>query len=177
MLVLNSVETDEERQAIMNNIQNMFIGSSNSNSLMVTFRSNIEENKPEFVPFTANNGNVNIYADANNRTINRILCAHQIPNASLIGMPDLNNSGFSSEAQKLEVSYQLYNKLTRNYNRMAVIRTLNQMFKLNGIQTEIIMRPLSFDDFGNDADVKERTEADTITEEDKKQQTDEKVVE
>lgn len=177
MLVLNDAETQEERQAIMNNIQNMFIGSSNSNSLMVTFRNNIEENKPEFVPFTANNGNVNIYADANNRTINRILCAHQIPNASLIGMPDLNNSGFSSEAQKLEVSYQLYNKLTGNYNRMAVIRTLNQMFKLNGIQTEIIMRPLSFDDFGNDADVKERTEADTITEEDKKQQTDEKVVE
>lgn len=177
MLVLNDTETQEERQAIMNNIQNMFIGSSNSNSLMVTFRSNIEENKPEFVPFTANNGNVNIYADANQRTINRILCAHQIPNASLIGMPDLNNSGFSSEAQKLEVSYQLYNKLTGNYNRMAVIRTLNQMFKLNGIQTEIIMRPLSFDDFGNDADVKERTEADTITEDDKKQQTDEKVVE
>lgn len=177
MLVLNDAETQEERQAIINNIQNMFIGSSNSNSLMVTFRSNIEENKPEFVPFTANNGNVNIYADANQRTINRILCAHQIPNASLIGMPDLNNSGFSSEAQKLEVSYQLYNKLTGNYNRMAVIRTLNQMFKLNGIQTEIIMRPLSFDDFGNDADVKERTEADTITEEDKKQQTEEKVVE
>lgn len=177
MLVLNSVEDDEQRQAIMNNIQNMFIGSSNSNSLMVTFRSNVEENKPEFVPFAANNGNVNIYADANQRTINRILCAHQIPNASLIGMPDISNSGFSSEADKLEVSYQLYNKLTGNYNRMAVIRTLNQMFKLNGIQTEIIMRPLSFDDFGNDADVKERTEADTITEEDKKQQTDEKVVE
>lgn len=173
MLVLNEVETDEQRQAIMNNIQNMFIGSSNSNSLMVTFSSNVEEKKPEFIPFTANNGNVNIYADANNRTINRILCAHQIPNASLIGMPDLNNSGFSSEAQKLEVSYQLYNKLTGNYNRMAVIRTLNQMLKLNGIDTEIIMRPLSFDDFGNDADVKERTEADTITEEDKKQQTEE----
>ncbi len=177
MLVLNEVETDEQRQAIMNNIQNMFVGSSNSNSLMVTFRSNVDENKPEFVPFTANQGNVNIYADANNRTINRILCAHQIPNASLIGMPDLNNSGFSSEAQKLEVSYQLYNKLTGNYNRMAVIRTLNQMLKLNGIDTNIIMRPLSFDDFGKDADVQERTEADTITEEDKKQKTDEKVVE
>ena len=177
MLVLNEVETDEQRQAIINNIQNMFVGSSNSNSLMVTFRNNVEENKPEFVPFTANQGNVNIYADANNRTINRILCAHQIPNACLIGMPDLNNSGFSSEAQKLEVSYQLYNKLTGNYNRMAVIRTLNQMLKLNGIETNIIMKPLSFNDFGKDADVQERTEADTITEEDKKQQTDEKVVE
>lgn len=177
MLVLNSVEDDKERQAIIDNIQNMFVGTSNSNSLLISFKSNIEEQSPSFVPFTASNGNINIYADANQRTINRILCAHQIPNASLIGMPDISNSGFSSEADKLEVSYQLYNKLTGNYNRMAVIRTLNQMFKLNGIQTEIIMRPLSFDDFGNDADVKERTEADTITEEDKKQQTDEKVVE
>lgn len=177
MLVLDEVENDEQRQAILNNIQNMFIGSSNSNSLLVTFRSNVEENKPEFVPFTANNGNVNIYADANERTINRILCAHQIPNASLIGMPDLVGSAFASEAAKLETAYQLYNKLTGNANRMAVIRTLNQMLKLNGIETEIVMRPLSFNDFGKDADVQERTEADTITEEDKKQQTDEKVVE
>ncbi len=175
MLVLNDVETDTERQAIIDNVNKMFVGTSNSNSLIISFRNNIEENTPSFVPFTANNGNVNIYADANERTINRILCAHQIPNASLIGMPDLVGSAFASEADKLEVSYQLYNKLTGNYNRMAVIRTLNQMLKMNGIDTEIIMRPLSFEDFGNDADVEERTEADTITEEDKKQQTDEKV--
>ena len=76
---------------------------------------------------------------------------------TVIGMPDLNNSGFSSEADKLEVSYQLYNKLTGNYNRMAVIKTLNMMLKMNGIETEIVMKPLSFNDFGNDADVKERT--------------------
>lgn len=175
MLVLNDVETQEEREAIIDNVNKMFVGTANSNSLIISFRNNIEENTPSFVPFTANNGNVNIYADANTRTINRILCAHSIPNASLIGMPDISNSGFASEADKLEVSYQLYNKLTGNYNRMAVIRTLNQMLKLNGIDTEIIMKPLSFNDFGNDADVEERTEADTITEEDKKQQTEEKV--
>ena len=42
---------------------------------------------------------------------------------------------------------------------MAIVRTLNQMFKLNGIETEIVMKPLSFKDFDNDADVKERTDS------------------
>lgn len=175
MLVLNEMEDDSQRQSVINNIQKMFVGTENSNSLLITFRSNIEEQTPSFVPFVANSGNVNIYADANKRTIDRILCAHQIPCASLIGSPDLNNNGFASEAQKLETAYQLYEKLTGNYNRMAVIRTLNQMLKMNGIDTEIIMRPLNFADFGEDANVEERTNADTINEEDKEDKTEEKV--
>ena len=159
MLVLNEVETDDERQAIINNVTRMFQGSENANSVMVTFRSNVDEQKPEFVPFAANNGNINLYASANERTVSRILASHQIPNASLVGMPDVGNSGFASEADKLETAYQLYNKLTGNNNRMAVIRTLNQMLKMNGVDTEIIMKPLSFNDFGNDANVEERTDA------------------
>lgn len=157
VLTLPEVETDEERQAIIQNVTRMFQGSDNANSVMITFRSNVEDKGVEYTPFTAAQGHVNTYADANQRVINRILEAHQIPNASLIGMPDLNNSGFSSEADKLEVSYQLYNKLTGNYNRMAVIRTLNQMLKMNGVETEIVMKPLNFNDFGDDANVEERT--------------------
>lgn len=159
VLTLPEVETDEQREAIIANVTRMFQGSENSNSVMITFRSNIEDKGVEYTPFTANQGNVNQYADANQRVINRILESHQIPNAALIGMPDIGNSGFSSEADKLEVSYQLYNKLTGNYNRMAVIRTLNQMLKMNGVETEIVMKPLNFADFQNDANVKERTES------------------
>ena len=158
VLTLPEVETDEERQAVIKNVTKMFQGSENANSVMITFRSNIEDKGVEYVPFQTNKGSFNFYADANQRTINRILEAHQIPNAALIGMPDISNSGFASEADKLEVSYQLYNKLTGNYNRMAVIKTLNQMLQMNGVDTEIIMKPLSFNDFGDDADVKERTE-------------------
>lgn len=158
VLTLPEVETDEERQAVIKNVTKMFQGSENANSVMITFRSNIEDKGVEYVPFTSAQGHVNTYADANQRVINRILEAHQIPNAALIGHPDISNSGFASEADKLEVSYQLYNKLTGNYNRMAVIKTLNQMLKMNGVDTEIIMKPLSFNDFGDDADVKERTE-------------------
>ena len=164
VLTLPEVETDEERQAIIQNVTRMFQGSDNSNSVMITFRSNIEDKGVEYTPFTASQGNVNIYAEANQRVINRILGAHQIPNAALIGLPDVGNSGFSSEADKLEVSYQLYNKLTGNYNRMAVIRTLNQMLKMNGIDTEIVMKPLNFNDFQEDANVKERTESTDVPE-------------
>ena len=164
VLTLPDMETDEERQAAINNITRMFQGSNNSNSVMITFRSNIEDKGVEYTPFTNNSGHVNLYADANQRVINRILESHQIPNAALIGLPDIGNSGFSSEADKLEVSYQLYNKLVGNNNRMAVIRSLNQMLKMNGVDTEIIMKPLNFSDFGNDADVRERTKATDVDE-------------
>ena len=178
MLVLNEVETDEQRQAIIKNVTQMFQGSENANSVMVTFRSNVDENKPEFVPFTANSGNINLYASANERNVSRILASHQIPNASLVGMPDIGATGFASEADKLETAYQLYNKLTGNANRMAVIRTLNQMFKMQGIDVEVVMKPLSFNDFGNDANVEERTEpAEDVENDEKKNNEEEKVEE
>lgn len=177
VLTLPEVETDEERQAIIQNVTRMFQGSENANSVFITFRNNIEDKGVEYVPFAGNQGNVNVYAEANQRVINRILEAHQIPNASLIGMPDIGNSGFSSEADKLEVSYQLYNKLTGNFNRMAVIRTLNQMLKMNGIETEIVMKPLNFNDFGNDANVEERTNATGVDEKEAKENNEEEKVE
>ena len=58
---------------------------------------------------------------------------------------------------------------------MAVVRTLNQMLALNGIDTSIIMKPLNFADFGDDANVQERTNATPINEDDKEDQTEEKV--
>ena len=178
MLVLNEVETDEQRQAIIKNVTQMFQGTDNANSVMVTFRNNVDEQKPEFVPFSANQGNINLYASANERTVSRILASHQIPNASLVGMPDIGQTGFASEADKLETAYQLYNKLTGNSNRMAVIRTLNQMFKMNGVDVEVVMKPLSFIDFGNDANVEERTKpSNNVDNEEKKNNEEEKVEE
>lgn len=159
MLVLNEVETDEERRAILDNVTKLWQGSENANAVMVAFRSNVEEPKPEFVPFTASQGNVNLFESANQRTINRILSCHNIPSASLCGLPDLSNSGFASDSQKLETSYQLYQKLTGNYNRQCIIRTLNDMFKLNGIDVEIILKELHFNDFGNENDVSTSTKS------------------
>jgi len=166
MLVLNEVETDEQRQAIIDNIQKMFTGSENSNSLMISFRSNIEQNKPEFIPFQTSSDKFNLFDSANVRNINRILAAHQIPNASLVGMPDMVGSGFASEADKLEVAYNLYNQLVGNYNRDCVINTLNAALKMNGIDTEIILKPISFlnDDKQVKTDVPEAEQQNNVEE-------------
>lgn len=168
MLLLNEVETDEQRREVIDNVQRMFTSSEGANSVMIAFRSNVEESKPEFIPFTASQSNVDLYSNANQRNINRILAGHQIPNASLIGLPDVNGSGFASEADKLETAYQLYQKVTGNYNRSCVIKTINDMFRLNGVDVEIIMKPLVFNDFGGDNDISNDTtttdaEQDTTT--------------
>lgn len=160
MLRLNDVSTDEERQAIINNITRLFMGTDNANSLMISFRNNPEEEDPAFIPFAANVTNVNLYDASNIRTVNRILAAHQIPSASLVGLPDVGNSGFASDSQKLETAYQLYQKLTGNYNRQNVVKTLNEMFKLNGIDVEITLKPLHFNDFGDKEDVSSDTSTD-----------------
>ena len=53
-------------------------------------------------------------------------------------------SGFNSEAAMLQTAYELYNKLVGNYNRQAIVSTLNQFLAMQGIDTQIILKPLSF---------------------------------
>ena len=151
ILTLPEVETDEQKKAIINNIKSMFQGSNNTNQIAITFRTNLEDKPAEWTPF-ASDTKVDQYSESNKRCISRILAAHQIPSPMLIGMPDVNNAGFSSDADKIETSYQLYQKLTGNNNRIAVIKTINQLFQMNGIDTEIILKPLKFNDFGTEGD-------------------------
>ena len=88
-LILPDVETDAERQAVIQNVQNLFQGAENSNNLLISFRRNVEEKGVEFLPFTYNSTNVNLYDAANERTISRILAGHQIPSRTLVGLPDV----------------------------------------------------------------------------------------
>ena len=143
MLLMNEVSTDEERQGIIDNIQRMFVGSNNAASVMISFRNNVEEQAPTFVPFTANSGNVNLFDASNERNINRIVSSHQIPSKTLIGLVNQNN-GFNSEGNFLEAAYTLYNTLVGNYDRDVIVKTINFMLNMNGIQQELILKPLVF---------------------------------
>lgn len=150
MLVLNEPETDDEKRLIISEVTKMFQGSENANSVMISFRSNIEESKPEFVPFSANNGNVNLFADSNTRTQARILSAHSIPDASLCGLPSLGATGFSSEAEKLEMALKVYMKMTGNSNRNVITDAINFCLAMNGVEQKIVLKPFTFIDDGND---------------------------
>jgi hypothetical protein len=158
MLILNEVENDQERDTIIRNVQSMFTGSENANTLMISFRRNQEETAPQFVPFNIDS-KADKYNYANDRTISRILAGHQIPSPLLVGLPDIGKSGFSSEADKLETSYQLYNRLVGDNNRIAIVKTLNVMLAMNGVDVEIILKPLKFNDFGAEDDKSTETTA------------------
>ena len=144
MLVLNEYETEEQKQAVVKEVQKMFIGSENANSLMITFRNSVEDKMPEFVPFTTNSSNFNLYADADARTRIRILSAHRIADAALCGLPSIGATGFASEADKLKVGLEVYMRLVGQQNKDVILKALNFMLKANGIDTQIVLKPFKF---------------------------------
>lgn len=170
MLTLPSVETDDEKRAIIKNIQEMFGGVENANALMITFRTNIEDKPVEFTPFTAPTTNVNLYEAANERTINRIMAGHKIPSKALIGYP-ADNTGFSNSGEYLESAYALYNVNVANNSRREILDTVNTLFKLNGVELQIELKPLRYkiDD--------EQTKIETTTNPEGQTKTDEEVEE
>lgn len=142
-ITLPAVETDEERRAVINNISQMFTGEETANSIVITFRNNIEDRPIEFTPFQQSVTNVNLYADANERTINRIMAAWRIPSKSLIGFP-VDSTGFSDSGAYMESAYALYNVNVANNARREIIDVINQLFKMNGVELEIVLRPLRY---------------------------------
>lgn len=166
MLTLPSVETDDEKRAIIKNIQSMFGGVENSNALMISFRSNIEDKPVEFTPFTAPTTNVNLYEAANERTINRIMAGHKIPSKALIGYP-ADDTGFSNSGEYLESAYALYNVNVANNARREILDTINTLFKLNGVDIKIELKPLRYkiDDEQTKVETTTNPEGETKTEE------------
>ena len=165
-ITLPAVETDEERNAIINNITNMFTGAENSNSIIITFRNNIEEKPIEFTPFAAPTSNVNLYDAANERTINRIMAGWRIPTKALIGFP-ADNTGFSNSGEYLESAYALYNVNVANNNRREVLDVINTLFKANGVDIEVSLKPLRYkiDDAETKMDTNSQPKGETQTEE------------
>lgn len=141
-ITLPQVETDEERQAMIDNVTRLFTGAQNANSLVISFRNSTEDKPIEYTPFLQST-NVNIYEAANERTINRIMAAHKIPSKSLIGYPS-DDTGFSNSGEYMESAFSLYNVNVANNNRRDILDIINTMFKSNGVDIEIHLKPLRY---------------------------------
>ena len=165
-LTLPEVETDEERNAIIRNVTNLFSGAENSNALMINFRSNIEDKGVEFVPFTQKTQSADLYANANERTINRIMAGWKIPSKALIGYP-ADDTGFSNSGEYLESAYALYNVNVANNARRELLDVINTLFKSNGVDVEIVLKPLRYkiDDAQTKVSTNEQPNGETQTEE------------
>ena len=144
-LVLPRVESEEERRDLLNNIKNSFVGADNANSLVVTFSNGDENdsNVAKFVKIDKDSNNVNLFSESNSRNIDRIVTAHRIPSKALIGMPT-DGASLGGDGNQLNVSWNLFNKTVGNEFRNTIVNTINKMLKLNGIDTEIVLKPLDF---------------------------------
>ena len=144
-LVLPRVESEEERRDLLNNIKNSFVGADNANSLVVTFSNGDENdsNVAKFVKIDKDSNNVNLFSESNERNIDRIITSHRIPSKALIGMPT-EGASLGGDGNQLNVSWNLFNKTVGNEFRNTIVNTINKMLKLNGIDTEIVLKPLSF---------------------------------
>lgn len=142
ILTLNQVADDNERNLILKNIEATFSGSENANNLIITFRQSNDDLPVAFTPITTQTDGVNVFADNNTRNTDRILSAHRL-SRGLIGLP-IEDAGFSNEGAILEAQYNLANTLLINQLRLSLMKNLNNIFKLNGIDVEIQLKPLRF---------------------------------
>lgn len=143
VVALDRIDDEKERKQVIDGIQKMFTGAENSNTVMITFKNNSEDNPVTFTPFDKDISNVNLFADNNSRTVDRILSAHRIANPTLIGLPN-SGTGFANEGALLEASFNLLNKTIINNMRKEITMTINKMFKINGVNDTIKITPLSF---------------------------------
>lgn len=157
MLEMGQVESDQDKQDIINNINKLFIGSDAVNSLIITFANGTGESPIKFTPFVGNATNVNLYDTSNDRTVNRILEAHRIPSKALIGLP-VESVGFSNQGEMLEAAYNLYNITIGNNNRNVIVGTINSLFAMNGVDIQLILKPLRYNILGKNTEEQAQTE-------------------
>lgn len=143
VLTFSRVEDDEDRQMIIDNVQGMFTGSDNANSLMIAFAENGEDEPVKFTKIDKDINNVNIFESSNERNIDRIVAAHRIPSKQLIGITT-DGAQLGGTGNELNVAYNLFNKTVVNNLRIDIVNTINRMLALNNVETKIILKPLTF---------------------------------
>lgn len=144
ILTLNRVDDDSEKEQLIQGITSMFTGADNANSLLINFKSNDVEEPCQFVKIDKDAGNnVNLFEQSNERIIAKIIAAHKISNKALIGY-EADSAQLGGEGNILSVAYNLYNKTCANKLRRTIINTINKALAMNGVDTQLILKPLQF---------------------------------
>ena len=144
ILTLNRVDDEDEKQMLIENIKAMFTGSDNANSLIINFKNNDDEEPSQFVKIDKDAGNnVNLFNQSNDRVISKIIAAHKVSSKALIGY-NAESAMLGGQGNVLNVAFNLYNTTVSRNLRNKLVQTFNKCLKMNGINTEIILKPLSF---------------------------------
>ena len=97
----------------------------------------------------------------------------KIPSKALIGYP-ADNTGFSNSGEYMEAAYALYNVNVANNNRRELLDVINTLFKSNGVDIEVILKPLRYkiDDAQTTVSTNEAPKGETKTDEEVEERED-----
>lgn len=144
ILTLNRVDDEQDRAMLIQNIQAMFTGADNANSLIINFKNNDDEEPATFVKVDKDAGNsVNLFEQNNERVISKIVAAHKISNKALIGY-EADSAMLGGEGNILNIAFNLYNKTVANKMRRNIVQTINRALLMNGVDTKVVLKPLQF---------------------------------
>lgn len=144
ILTLNRVDSDDDKELLIQNITSMFSGSDAANSLIINFKENDEQSPAEFVKIDKDaNESVNLFSDSNERIISKIIAAHKIPSKALIGY-NVESSMLGGQGNLISVAFNLFNKTVANRMRRNIVNTINSALSMNGVGTKIVLKPLQF---------------------------------
>ena len=140
----NGIPTDLERQQVERKLNEKFSGSGNSGKLIITFNDG-KETTPEVVPLNTGD-NDDKYQFLSTEVSRKILTSHRVVSPLLFGVKA--ESGFGSNADELKNSYSLYNATCIKPFQSTLLESLDQLFRLNGIDSlDIYFKTLKPADF------------------------------
>ena len=131
----SGIPTNDERQTIYNEIDAAFSGEENAGKFFMSFSRPGEE--MEITP--VENTTSDYYTILEQRITSRIMTAHRITSAKLLGISEA--SGFSNNAEEIVVAYQHFLATTIKPKQNKLTSTLEFILRFYGLTVNLQIIP------------------------------------
>lgn len=132
----NGVPTPEERRDIYREIEDTFSGEDNAGRFFLSFADGADR-AMEVQPIES--ANDDYYLTLESRITSRILTAHRITSPLLLGIKDA--SGFSNNADEIEVAYAHFEGTVIEPKRKKIVSTFGYILALSGLNVALQVKP------------------------------------
>lgn len=132
----NGVPSPEERRMIYQEIEDTFSGEDNAGRFFLSFADGADR-AMEVQPIES--ANDDYYLTLESRITSRILTAHRITSPLLLGIKDA--SGFSNNADEIEVAYAHFEGTVIEPKRKKIVSTYGYILALFGLNVALQVKP------------------------------------
>jgi len=129
------IPTPEERRDVYREIEQTFSGEENAGRFFLSFARPGEE--MEIKPIES--ANSDYYVTLEGRITSRIMTAHRITSAKLLGISEA--SGFSNNADEIKVAYQHFLSTTIAPKQEKLTKTFGYMLQFAGLNVKLEIEP------------------------------------